>query len=36
MKKYKKLSILFLCIFFASCEAEWIMELEMNEDESGK
>ena len=36
MKKYKKLSILFLCLFFASCEAEWIMELEMNEDESGK
>ena len=36
MKKYKNLLIIFLCIFFSSCQAEWIMDLEINEDESGK
>ena len=36
MKKYKNLLIIFLCIFFSSCQAEWIMYLEINEDESGK
>ena len=36
MKKYKNLLIVFLCIFFSSCQAEWIMDLEINEDESGK
>ena len=36
MKKYRNLLIIFLCIFFSSCEAEWIMDLDINEDESGK
>ncbi|MEC7926045.1 MAG: hypothetical protein VYD43_00920 [Actinomycetota bacterium] len=36
MKKYKNILIIFLCMFFSSCEAEWIMDLELNEDESGK
>ena len=36
MKKYKNLLIIFLCLFFSSCQAEWIMDLEINEDESGK
>ncbi len=36
MKKYKNLLIIFLCILFSSCQAEWIMDLEINEDESGK
>ena len=36
MKNYKNLVIIFLCLFFSSCQAEWIMDLELNEDESGK
>ena len=36
MNNYKNLLIIFLCIFFSSCEAEWIMDLEIKEDESGK
>ena len=36
MKKYRNILIIFLCIFFSSCEAEWIMDLDINEDESGK
>ena len=36
MKNYKNLAIIFLCLFFSSCQAEWIMDLELNEDESGK
>ncbi len=36
MKKYKNLLVIFLCLFFSSCQAEWIMDLEINEDESGK
>ena len=36
MKKYRNLLIIFVCIFFSSCEAEWIMDLDINEDESGK
>ena len=36
MKKYRNILIIFLSIFFSSCEAEWIMDLDINEDESGK
>ena len=36
MKNYRNLVIIFLCIFFSACEAEWVMDLEVNEDESGK
>ena len=33
MKNYRNLVIIFLCIFFSACEAEWVMDLEVNEDE---
>ncbi len=36
MKNYRNIVIIFLCIFFSACEAEWVMDLEVNEDESGK
>ena len=36
MRNYRNIVIVFLCIFFSSCQAEWIMDLEINEDESGK